>query len=95
MVAPLRIAYSFWAADVRDRAYWSNYHQAYSEILSTTSTPWAPWYVIPADYKYVARLAVAHTLIHELSLLHPRYPKLEKEGRKALAKAKKILQQEG
>ncbi len=86
--------WKFSSADVRDRSYWSNYHQAYAEILSTTSTPWAPWYVIPADYKYVARLAVAHTLIRELSLLHPRYPKLDKAGRKALAKAKKILQQE-
>ena len=84
----------FSSADVRDRGYWSNYQHAYSEILSTTSTPWAPWYVIPADYKYVARLAVAHTLVHELSQLHSRYPKLDKEGRAALAKAKRILQQE-
>jgi hypothetical protein len=86
--------WKFSSADVRDRAYWNNYHQAYSDILTNTSTPWAPWYIIPADYKYVARLAVAHVLIHELSQLHPRYPKLDKAGRKALAKAKKILEQE-
>jgi len=87
--------WKFSSADVRDRENWSQYHHAYSEILSATSTPWAPWYVIPADYKYVARLAVARTLIHELSQLHSRYPKLDKDGRKALAKAKKILEHEG
>jgi len=87
--------WKFSPADVRDRRYWQQYHHAYSEILSTTTKPWAPWYVIPADYKYVARLAVAKVLVHELSLLHPKYPHLDKHGRKELAKAKKILEKEG
>lgn len=87
--------WKFSPADVRDRRNWTQYHRAYAEILSTTSKPWAPWYVIPADYKYVARLAVAKVLIHELSLLHPKYPRLDKHGREELAKAKKILEQEG
>ncbi|HTB62853.1 MAG TPA: PPK2 family polyphosphate kinase [Opitutales bacterium] len=83
--------WKFTPSDVRDRRYWEQYHHAYSEIFTTTSTPWAPWYIIPADYKYVARLAVAKILIDELSTLHPRYPQLDKHGRKALAKAKREL----
>ncbi|HVU39122.1 MAG TPA: PPK2 family polyphosphate kinase [Opitutales bacterium] len=86
--------WKFSPADVRDRRYWEQYHHAYSEILTTTSKPWAPWYVIPADYKYVARLAVAKILAHELALLHPKYPRLDKHGLKELAKAKKILKKE-
>ncbi|MGH8338709.1 MAG: polyphosphate kinase 2 family protein, partial [Gammaproteobacteria bacterium] len=86
--------WKFSPADVRDRRHWTQYHHAYSEILSTTSKPWAPWYVIPSDYKYVARLAVAKILAHELALLHPKYPRLDKHGRKELAKAKKILMKE-
>ncbi len=83
--------WKFSPEDVRDRHYWGKYHEIYSEILSTTSTPWAPWYVIPADRKFVARLAVAKVLAHELEQLHPQYPSLDKSGRKALAKAKKAL----
>jgi len=86
--------WKFSPSDVRDRRYWEQYHHAYSEIFSETSTPWAPWYIIPADYKYVARLAVAKILVHELAALHPHYPKLDKNGKKALAKAKKELEKE-
>jgi PPK2 family polyphosphate:nucleotide phosphotransferase len=86
--------WKFSPADVRDRRYWQQYHHAYSEILSTTSQPWAPWYVIPADYKYIARLAVAKILVHELGLLQPKYPRLDEHGRRELAKARKILEKE-
>jgi PPK2 family polyphosphate:nucleotide phosphotransferase len=83
--------WKFTPSDVRDRRNWEQYHHAYSEIFTATSTPWAPWYVIPADHKYVARLAVAKILIQELSELRPRYPRLDKQGLKALAKAKREL----
>lgn len=48
--------WKFSAADVRERRYWDDYQQAISEMLSNTSTEWAPWYVIPADHKWYARL---------------------------------------
>jgi PPK2 family polyphosphate:nucleotide phosphotransferase len=83
--------WKFTPSDVRDRRYWDQYRHAYSEILTATSQPWAPWYVIPADHKSVARLAVAKILAHELRELHPRYPALDRAGRQALAKAKKEL----
>ena len=86
--------WKFTPSDVRDRRYWDNYHHAYSEILTTTSQPWAPWYVVPADHKYVARLAVAKILAHELGELHSEYPRLDHAGRRALAKAKRQLEKE-
>ena len=47
------------AADVHERAYWDQYQNAFSQMLSHTSTEWAPWYVIPADHKWFARIAAA------------------------------------
>jgi PPK2 family polyphosphate:nucleotide phosphotransferase len=86
--------WKFSPSDVRDRGFWAQYHHAYSEVLTQTSTPWAPWYVIPADHKYVARLAVAKILRQELRELNPQYPKLDTAGRQALHKAEKALRKE-
>ena len=77
--------------DVRDRRDWDKYNDAYNTLISATSTPWAPWHILPADYKYVARLAAAHILHHELRALNPQYPKLDPSNRKSLAKARKML----
>lgn len=51
--------WKFSAADVRERARWDDYQRAFSQMLSATSTEWAPWYVIPADHKWFARLCAA------------------------------------
>ena len=62
------------AADVRERARWDDYQVAFSEMLSATSTEWAPWYVIPADRKWFARICVAAVLAHTLIDIDPQYP---------------------
>ncbi len=54
--------WKFSASDVRERRYWDDYQLAFSEMLSNTSTAWAPWYVIPADHKWFARICVSHVL---------------------------------
>ena len=48
--------WKFSAADARERQYWDDYQKAFSEMLSPPSTEWAPWYVIPADRKWFARI---------------------------------------
>ena len=48
--------WKFSAADAKERSYWDDYQKAFSEMLSATSTEWAPWYVIPADHKWFARI---------------------------------------
>ena len=53
-------------------------------MLSATSTPWAPWYVIPADHKWFARLCAAAILVDTLMDIDPRYPEVSTERREEL-----------
>ncbi len=71
--------WKFSANDVRERQYWKDYQRAFSEMLSNTSTEWAPWYVIPADHKWFARICVSAVLVHTLVELDPQYPKVSPE----------------
>src|SRR5262245_7164345 len=75
--------WKFSAADVEERRYWDDYQRAFSEMLSNTSTEWAPWYVIPADRKWFARLAVAAVIVDALMAIDPKFPTLDDEARDA------------
>ena len=86
--------WKFSASDVSERAHWDEYQHAYSEMLTHTSTGWAPWHVIPADHKWFARLAVGSVLAHALMEIDPRYPRLDEQPRQALAHAKAQLEAE-
>ena len=86
--------WKFSPADARERQYWDDYQTAFSEMLSATSTKWAPWYVIPADHKWFAHLSVAAVLIDSLMEIDPRYPQLSEEQRRELADAQRELQAE-
>jgi PPK2 family polyphosphate:nucleotide phosphotransferase len=86
--------WKFSAADVREREYWDDYQTAFSEMLSATSTKWAPWHVIPADHKWFAHLSVAAVLIDALMDIDPRYPELSDEQRRQLAEAGRQLEAE-
>jgi len=86
--------WKFSANDLKERAYWDDYQKAFSEILSKTSTPWAPWYVIPADDKPFARVAAAGVLAHTLIDIDPRYPTVSKEARDSLQTQKVALEAE-
>jgi len=66
--------WKFSPADVRERGYWEEYQRAFGEMLSHTSTKWAPWYVVPADRKWFTRLATAAILVTALDAINPRYP---------------------
>ncbi|MGA2319224.1 MAG: polyphosphate kinase 2 family protein [Solirubrobacteraceae bacterium] len=84
--------WKFSAADVRERAHWDAYQEAFSEMLSHTSTPWAPWHVIPADRKWFARIAAASVLVNALMEIDPQYPIIEADARRQLAAAKADLE---
>jgi len=67
----------FWKfddGDLRKRAQWDEYTAAYEEAVSRTSTPWAPWYVVPADRKPVRDVLIAELLVATLERMDPRYP---------------------
>jgi PPK2 family polyphosphate:nucleotide phosphotransferase len=68
--------WKFSSADARERQRWDDYQHAFSQMLSATSTTWAPWYVIPADHKWFARLCAAAVLVHTLIQIDPRYPEV-------------------
>lgn len=84
--------WKFSAADVRERQRWDDYQEAFSEMLSATSTPWAPWYVIPADHKWFARLCAAAVLVHTLIDIDPQYPRVSEERREQLLVVKGELE---
>lgn len=87
--------WKFSAADARERGYWDDYQRAYSEMLTHTSTEWAPWHVIPADHKWFARVAAAAVITEALVKIDPKYPTIDDEARRQLAEAKVELEAEG
>lgn len=86
--------WKFSPADIAERGYWDDYQRVLSEMLSHTSTSWAPWYVIPADHKWFARICVATVIIDALIEIDPHYPEVSEDSRRALAQARKVLRAE-
>jgi PPK2 family polyphosphate:nucleotide phosphotransferase len=84
--------WKFSASDINEREYWDDYEYVFSEMLSHTSTEWAPWHVIPADHKWFARLAAASVLTGALSRIDPQIPEVDAEAREALAAARAKLE---
>jgi PPK2 family polyphosphate:nucleotide phosphotransferase len=78
-------------ADVRERERWGDYEHVHGDMLTHTSTDWAPWYIIPADHKWFTRLAIADVIVSHLEALHLRYPELSGEARAALGEYRKRL----
>jgi PPK2 family polyphosphate:nucleotide phosphotransferase len=86
--------WKFSAADVRERGYWDDYQHAFSEMLSATSTHWAPWYVIPADRKWFARICAGAVLAHTLLEIDPQYPMVGDAARRDLLAVRRDLEKE-
>jgi PPK2 family polyphosphate:nucleotide phosphotransferase len=86
--------WKFSAADVAERGRWDDYQKAFSEMLSATSTRWAPWYVIPADRKWFARICAAAVIVHTLVEIDPRYPVVSEDRRRQLQAVKLELEAE-
>ena len=66
--------WKFSMGDISERERWDDYQVAFDDVLSKTSTDWAPWYVIPADRKWFRNLAVASILADTIAGLRPSYP---------------------
>ena len=81
--------WKFSAADIAERRYWREYMAAYQDMIRATATPWAPWYVVPADHKWFTRAVVAGAVIDALASLDLRYPEVDKGQRAELAAARK------
>ena len=83
--------WKFSAADIRERQFWPQYVDAYEQVFTHTSTPWAPWLVIPADHKWFTRLCVSQVIVAALKSLGLRYPTVPAAKAQELEKAKQEL----
>lgn len=86
--------WKFSLGDLKERAFWDDYQKVYGEALSATSTETAPWFVIPADDKWFARLAIAAIITREFAKLKINYPIVTQAQKEELQKAKLQLMSE-
>ena len=86
--------WKFSATDVRERAYWKQYMDAYQDAIRRTATPSAPWYVVPADNKWFTRIVVAAAVIDALASLDLHYPRVPESKRGELEQARRELLRE-
>jgi len=86
--------WKFSISDALERQHWDKYMKAYEDMIRNTSTKNTPWYVIPADHKWFARLVVAEATIEAMENLDLSFPKMDAEKRKELKDARAALEHE-
>ncbi len=86
--------WKFNAGDVAERAHWDKYMEAYEDAINATNTKWAPWYVIPADHKWVARTLVAEILSNTIGRLDLKYPEVTPDARRTIEESRRMLEAE-
>jgi len=86
--------WKFSAADIRERERWDDYQQAYDDMIRHTATRHAPWFVVPADHKWFARLVVSFIIVDALKEMKLAYPTVDAAAHKQLQAAKRVLEAE-
>ena len=86
--------WKFSEGDLAERAHWDDYNKAFEEAISATSTKWAPWYIIPADHKWVSRTLISDVLVTAIKSLKLEFPSVSEEKKAALVEARRQLEQE-
>jgi PPK2 family polyphosphate:nucleotide phosphotransferase len=81
--------------DVTERAFWPRYMAVYQDIVRHTSTPLAPWYVVPCDHKWFARVVIGSAIVSALEQLNLRFPRVDNASQEEFAKVRKALESEG
>lgn len=81
-------------ADLKERQFWDKYTSAYQDLLSATSNQYAPWVVVPANDKKIARAIIANMIADAINDLDIDFPKLSAQETEALKAAKEQLEQE-
>jgi len=83
--------WKFNAGDIGERKLWDQYMTAYEDMIRATATDHAPWYVVPADHKWVTRLVVASAIIERIESIDPKFPTLSEEQLRAIASVRERL----
>jgi len=87
--------WKFSMADAKERGHWGAYMKAYEDMIRGTAAPHAPWYVVPADRKWVSRLVVAAAIQEALLDLKLAYPKVDEAKKKELVAARAVIEGNG
>jgi PPK2 family polyphosphate:nucleotide phosphotransferase len=83
--------WKFSLGDIPERAKWHAYMRAYRDAIAATSTEHAPWYVVPADHKWFARVVIGDVIVETLDELDLSFPKISDQQRRDLARARREL----
>jgi PPK2 family polyphosphate:nucleotide phosphotransferase len=86
--------WKFSLGDLEERKHWSEYHDAFENMLQHTSTEWAPWWVIPADHKWVTRALVATIITRSIRKLGLEFPEVSAERKRRLMAVRRKLESE-
>ena len=68
--------WKFSSGDIDEREYWDEYMEAYETCINRTARKDTPWYVVPADHKWYARLVISRIVLSELENMNPKWPVL-------------------
>jgi PPK2 family polyphosphate:nucleotide phosphotransferase len=83
--------WKFTEDDIKERKFWNNYQKCYQEVISATSEKHAPWYIIPADKKWFARLLISEVIVKTMKSIGLKYPQVDEEQKQNLEKIKEKL----
>lgn len=86
--------WKFSEADLAERKYWDTYMECYEKMIENTSTSLNPWYIIPSDKKWFARLTVSEIIVKQLEKLDLAYPQLDDTQKQTLESCRKKLNEE-
>ncbi|MDP4121303.1 MAG: polyphosphate kinase 2 family protein, partial [Bacillota bacterium] len=84
--------WKFSEADIKERRFWDEYQKCYEETINRTAAKHAPWYVIPSDKKWYARLVISEVIVKTLKSLDLKYPSLSPDQEELLLKYKNVLE---
>jgi len=87
--------WKFSMADIAERALWPRYMAAYQDLVRHTSTALAPWYVVPADHKWFARVVIGSAIVSTLESLNLRFPRADKASLQEFDQVRAALEHEG
>jgi PPK2 family polyphosphate:nucleotide phosphotransferase len=86
--------WKFNVGDLKDRALWDKYMEAYEAMFNHTSTEWAPWHIIPANDRWFSRIALGSIIFRRFKTLKLKYPVVNEEQKAKLEEARKVLEGE-
>ncbi|WGD54583.1 polyphosphate kinase 2 family protein [Bradyrhizobium sp. CB1650] len=87
--------WKFSLGDIKERALWPRYQAVYQDIVRHTATPHAPWYVVPADHKWFARVVIGSVIVAALEKLDLRFPRADKASLQEFGAVREALENEG